>query len=133
MTTIILYGIASVILLVLDALWLGLITKSFYADQLGHLMRENVNFAIAAGFYLTYALGVVILAVKPALAAESWIIAAGYGALLGFIAYGTYNFTNMATLKDWPMMMSLVDITWGSFLTALVSVTTYGVFTLAVK
>lgn len=119
------YGIATLILFVLDFIWLGVVAKDFYSNQLGNLMVDQVKFGIASAFYLTYTVGIVILAVKPALDANNILIAVGYAALFGFLAYGTYNFTNMSTLKDWPMMMSLVDIVWGTTLTTITATVTY--------
>ena len=101
----------------IDALWLGLIARRFYVDQLGALMRDSPNMLAAGGFYLFYVAGIVFFAVAPALAAGSWKTAALNGALLGLIAYGTYDMTNLATLKDWPVTMSAVDLIWGGVLT----------------
>ena len=119
------YAIATITLFILDFIWLGFVAKGFYADQLGHLMADNVKYGIAAAFYMTYTIGIVVFAVKPAIEANTILMAFGYGALFGFLAYGTYDFTNMATLKDWPVKMSIVDIIWGTTLTATVSAVTY--------
>ena len=119
------YAIATVILFIIDFIWLGFIAKDFYKDQLGHLMTDPVKYGIAAAFYLTYTVGITVFAVKPALDADNLWLALGYGALFGFLAYGTYDFTNMATLKDWPFMMSIVDVIWGTCLTAVTAVGTY--------
>jgi len=113
------YAATLVVFLGLDALWLGYIARSFYASQLGGLLRESVNFAAAGGFYLAYVGGVVYFAVAPALAEGSWQKAALNGALLGLLAYGTYDMTNIATLKNWPVPMSVVDIAWGGVLTGI--------------
>lgn len=106
-------------LFVFDAIWLGLIARTFYRDQLGDMMLPSPILAIAAVFYLFFAAAVVILAVVPALGANSLIMAVAYGAILGLAAYGTYDITNLATLKNWPLAMSLVDLAWGLFVTAL--------------
>ncbi|GAB4393028.1 MAG: DUF2177 family protein [Kiloniellaceae bacterium] len=119
------YAATLVVFLGLDALWLGYIARSFYASQLGGLMRESVNFAAAGGFYLAYVGGVVYFAVAPALAEGSWQKAALNGALLGLLAYGTYDMTNIATLKNWPVPMSVVDIAWGGVLTGLSATLAY--------
>ena len=104
--------------LIIDLLWLGVVARRFYAAQLGPLMRTPINWAAAGGFYLAYVAGVVFFAVAPALAASSWTTAAINGALLGLLAYGTYDMTNLATLKGWPLPMSLVDMVWGAVLTS---------------
>jgi len=108
--------------LIIDAVWLGVISKRFYAEQLGSLMRERVLFAPAAVFYLIYAAGVVILAIRPEQPDLSLVQVALLGALVGFMAYGTYNITNIATLRDWPVRMSMVDWSWGTVLTSIVAV-----------
>ena len=106
------------IFLAIDALWLGVVAKNFYAGQLGDLMVRNIKLHIAAIFYLVYTIGIVVFAIMPALAAGKITLAIGYGALFGFLAYGTYDFTNMATIRDWPTIVSVVDIIWGTFLTS---------------
>ena len=88
-------------------------------------MLEKPNLAVAALFYLFYVLAVVILAVNPALEKQQWILAAFYGGLLGLAAYGTYDITNLATLKGWSVKMTIVDIVWGTVLTASVASVSY--------
>jgi uncharacterized membrane protein len=102
----------------LDFLWLGVLMKSFYNDRLAHLMAEQVSVAPAALFYLAYVAGIVIFCVAPALESGSWRTALVFGALFGFFAYGTYDMTNLATLRGWPLSVSLVDLAWGTALTA---------------
>lgn len=108
-----------IVFLAIDALWLGVIAKNFYFQSLEHLMLDQVKLHIAALFYLFYAMGIVFFAIKPGFEAQSLLTAFLHGAFLGFLAYGTYDFTNMATLKDWPLKMSIVDIVWGSVLTGI--------------
>lgn len=105
-------------LLVLDAIWLGLVARTFYRDQLGSLMLPQPNLGIAALFYLFFAMAVVILAVMPALTSASVARALFFGAVLGLAAYGTYDITNLSTLKGWPLLMSIVDMIWGAIITA---------------
>lgn len=111
--------------LLVDALWLGLIARTFYRDQLGDLMLPSPSFGIAAIFYLFFAIAIVLLAVKPGLEAGSIWIPLGYGAVLGLAAYGTYDITNLSTLKNWPVQLSIVDMIWGTFLTSLASACGY--------
>lgn len=115
------YMCTAVIFLAIDYVWLGFIAKELYFSSLGHLMADEVNFKIAAGFYLIYAAGIVVFAVNPALISGEWKTALIYGALFGFFCYATYDFTNMATLRDWPIKVSLIDIAWGTFLTGISS------------
>lgn len=108
-------------LLAVDAVWLGLVARTFYRDQLGEMMLPNPNFAVAAAFYIFFAMAVVLLAVMPGVKAQSALVALGYGAVLGLAAYGTYDITNLATLKGWPVAVTIVDMAWGTFVTALCS------------
>ncbi|MEQ8306796.1 MAG: DUF2177 family protein [Hoeflea sp.] len=108
--------------LVIDAIWLGLVAKSFYRDQLGGLMADSVNFPVAAIFYVMFSAAAVILASATALRTGGGLLdAALLGAILGFAAYGTYDFTNLATLKNWPVAVTAVDIVWGTALTSAAS------------
>ncbi len=98
--------------LLIDALWLGIVARSFYRNQLGDMMLPSPNLAAAAIFYLVFAIAVVILAVRPGLEAGSISAAFGYGAVLGLAAYGTYDMTNLSTLKGWPVQLTVVDLVW---------------------
>ncbi|MEO1265755.1 MAG: DUF2177 family protein [Pseudomonadota bacterium] len=119
MTYVIAYFATAIVFLAIDALWLGVIATKFYKAELGSLMAENVNFVAAAGFYLVYCVGIVIFAVSPALRSGDWTQALLFGALFGFFCYATYDMTNLATLRDWPLRMSLVDMAWGTVLTGV--------------
>lgn len=105
------YAVALVVLLALDALWLGLIAIDWYRAGIGHLMADQVNVVAAALFYLLFPLGVVAFAVLPA--RDAWH-AARLGGLLGFLCYATYDLTNLATLKGWPVGITVADIAWGT-------------------
>lgn len=102
----------------LDFVWLSATSGPFYRRLLGPLMAENPNMVAAVIFYLVYVAGILVFAVRPALASGDWRGAALMGALFGFCAYATYDLTNLATLKDWPLTVTLVDMAWGSVLTA---------------
>ena len=104
-------------LLAIDALWLGVVARGFYARQLGDLMLDQPRLGIAAIFYVMYSAVIVLLASAPAFRSGSLQDAFMLGAVLGFAAYGTYDITNLSTLKNWPLMMSLVDMVWGTLLT----------------
>lgn len=118
MTYLIAYGATALVFFGLDYLWLGMVAKGFYARELGPLMRETPDFAAAGLFYLFYVAGIVFFAVLPALQSGSWKTALLYGGLLGLLAYGTYDMTNLATLKGWSVKMVVVDMAWGAALTA---------------
>ncbi len=117
-TVLIAYAGTLVSLLIADAIWLGLVARTFYRDQLGELMLPSPNLAIASVFYVFFAMAIVLLAVMPGVKAGSLTTALGYGAVLGLAAYGTYDITNLATLKGWPTIVSVVDMAWGTFVTA---------------
>lgn len=119
---IIAYVSAVLAFVVIDGIWLGLVARNFYAEQLGGLLRKDILALPAAGFYLAYTAGLVFLAVRPLEAQLSLGNVALHGALIGFLAYGTYDMTNLSTLRDWPVLMSLVDIVWGTALSASVAV-----------
>lgn len=103
----------------LDFIWLGKVATSFYRSQLGDMMRDRPDFVAAGAFYLIYVGGIVYFAVQPYISGGSWTQALLSGAILGLIAYGTYDITNLSTLKNWPLTMSLVDMAWGTVLTGI--------------
>ena len=121
------YAASAVVFLGLDLVWLGLIARSFYARQLGDLLRDSPSLAVAALFYAFYVGGIVLFAISPALQSQSWRTALVLGLLLGLLAYGTYDMTNLATVRGWPIAMSVVDLTWGSCLTAIAAAAGYAV------
>jgi len=112
-------------MLVVDSVWLGMMVKRFYSYQIGHLMAASPDLVPAFFFYLIYVLGVTILVVNPALT-NSWGLLQVFlmGAVYGLATYGTYDLTNHATLKDWPALVTIVDIIWGTLLTGTLSATT---------
>ncbi|MDP1888102.1 DUF2177 family protein [Polaromonas sp.] len=112
------YIAALLFLVVADGIWLGLLMPQQYQAWIGPLMRAQPLLLPAAAFYLLYPVGVVVFAVLPALERTSWTRAAALGALLGLLAYGTYDLSNLATLQGWPLQLTLVDMAWGSALTA---------------
>lgn len=117
------YGVAylatAAVFFGLDFVWLGKVATTFYRSQLGDMMRERPDFLAAGAFYLIYIGGIVYFAVQPYISGGSWTQALLSGAILGLIAYGTYDITNLATLKNWPLAMSLVDMAWGTVLTGV--------------
>jgi uncharacterized membrane protein len=123
------YLTALPVFLAIDLVWLGLIAKKFYGQQLGYLMKTEINFAAAGLFYLLFVVGLVIFSILPAIEKNSWLQAVFLGALLGFISYATYDLTNLATIKDWPFVVTIVDIAWGAFLGASVSLISYLIIT----
>ena len=104
---------------VIDMIWLGLVAKKFYREQLGSLMRAGVNWPAAIIFYLLFIAGLVFFIVYPAVEQGSWFYALWTGAFFGLICYATYDLTNLATLKNWPLKMTIVDLIWGSVLSGV--------------
>lgn len=113
------YIATATIFFLLDYLWLTRLAGSFYRARIGPLMLDEPRLGVAAVFYVFYVVGIVIFAILPALRAESLLTAVVLGALLGCLAYGTYDITNYATLRNWPVSMVLVDIAWGAALTGV--------------
>lgn len=110
-------------LLAIDAVWLSLTAKRFYAAHIGHLISDTPKLWVAGIFYIIYALGIAYFVVAPGIASGAGILKIFFmGAFLGFIAYGAYDFTNHATLKNWPVIVTIVDLAWGSILTGVASV-----------
>jgi len=120
-----LYTIALPVFFAIDMIWLGLVAKDFYKGQIGFLMKSDINWTAAILFYLLFIVGLVLFVITPSVEKDSWTHALFFGALFGFITYATYDLTNLATLKDWPILVTLVDLAWGATLGALVSVITY--------
>jgi uncharacterized membrane protein len=116
-----LYVLTIPIFFVIDIIWLGVIAKGFYRRHLGFILSPDVNWKAAVVFYLMYIVGIIFFAVRPAVSSNSWGQAAILGALYGFFTYATYDFTNLATIKNWPIIIVMVDIIWGVCLCTLVS------------
>jgi uncharacterized membrane protein len=111
------YFSALVVFLGIDFIWLAFVARNFYFERLGPLMLDQPNFAVAAIFYLFYVVGVVHLAIIPGLKEGSVMVAVTNAAIFGLLAYGTYDITNMATLKGWSWEVAIVDMIWGAVLT----------------
>lgn len=115
---IIAYFATALVFLAVDYVWLSQIATRFYFDRIGHLLMDKPNMGAAGAFYIIYVVGIVIFAVAPALKSESLAIAIIYGAMFGFFTYATYDVTNYATLRDWPVIVTVVDVAWGTVLSA---------------
>ena len=120
-----LYAIALPVFFLIDMIWLGLVAKNFYRSQIGTLLKADVNWTAAIIFYAMFIAGLIVFVIAPAVAKGSWTHALIFGALFGLITYATYDLTNLATLKDWPLLVTIVDMCWGAVLAASVSTATY--------
>jgi uncharacterized membrane protein len=123
------YALTAVVFFAIDLLWLGIAARGTYQKYLGHLLAEQVNWTAAIIFYLLFIVGIFIFAIMPAVAKESITQALILGALFGFFTYATYDLTNLATLKDWPLGIVFIDMAWGAVLTAIVSMSGYAIVT----
>ena len=119
------YAITLPIFFGIDLVWLGLVANAFYPRHLGHLLAAQVQWIPAVLFYLLFIAGIVFLAVKPAVEAGRARRALVSGAFLGLVSYATYDLTNQATMRDWPAIVTVVDLTWGTVLTGTVAVVSY--------
>lgn len=128
-----LYFIALPIFIILDLLWIGVIANGFYKKHIGHLMTSNINLIAVVLFYVIFLAGLVTFVLIPSLEARSIVRSIMYGALFGLVTYATYDFTNLATLKNWSVLVTVVDLFWGAFLSASVSGLTFWIYTATSK
>ena len=120
-----LYLVTFIAFLAVDAVWLALVARTFYRKYLGFLMAPNPNWLAAILFYLLFVVGALVLAVLPGLETGSLKTTLLRGALFGLIAYATYDLTNLATVRDWPLIVTVVDMIWGTVLSTAVSYVGY--------
>jgi uncharacterized membrane protein len=118
MTYVASYFAALFAFVVIDMAWLAAMTSRLYRPTLGDILIADVNLSPAIMFYLIYPVGLVVFALNPALKSGSMTTAATYGALFGFLAYATYDLTNYSTLRNWTMQLTIIDILWGTMLSA---------------
>lgn len=116
-----LYGLTAIVFFAIDFVWLSIATSRIYAPYIGDLLLERPNLPVAAAFYLLYVVGVLYLASLPGYDSGSISQAAIRGAVLGLLAYGTYDLTNLSTLKGWAWQVSAIDMVWGTVLTGTVA------------
>jgi uncharacterized membrane protein len=125
MTFLKLYLIAFVVFFAIDMVWLGLIAKNLYSRHLGFIMAPQVKWVAAIVFYLLFIVGLVFFVIQPAIVKDSLTYAIFAGLLFGLITYATYDLTNLATLNNWPITITIIDLAWGSFLGMAVSTITF--------
>jgi uncharacterized membrane protein len=116
-----LYLVALAAFLVIDLLWLGVVMRSFYQQQLGFIMAPSVNWPVAILFYLLFVAGLLVFVILPGLQENSLKKVLLRGGFFGLVTYATYDLTNLATLKDWPVVFSTVDLIWGVLISVFVS------------
>jgi uncharacterized membrane protein len=125
MRSLVLYAATLAVFFGIDLIWLAIMNKRFYAVQLNGLMSDKVQWVPAILFYFLFIAALIILVVLPAAGAGSWLKACALGALLGMVAYATYDLTNLSTIKDWPLAVTVVDIVWGTAISAIVATISY--------
>lgn len=116
-----LYFLTLIIFLAIDSLWLGLVAPKFYESQIGYIMADDPNILAAGVFYLLFIVGMVVFVVEPGINGDSLPQAVLRGALFGLVTYATYDLTNLATLEGWPILVTIVDLMWGTALCATVT------------
>lgn len=119
------YLVAGALFAIIDGIWLSFVANKLYRSQLGALLLDKPNLPAAVVFYLVFLVGLVVFVINPALSSGDWKVALGLGALFGFVTYATYDLTNLATLKGYPLTITIVDLIWGTVLTASVSVAAF--------
>jgi uncharacterized membrane protein len=119
------YILAFVVFILIDSIWLGFIARNLYRKQIGFLLKEKFDMKVALIFYLFFIAGLVFFVLNTAIINQSWQYALFAGLFYGFITYATYDITNLATIKDWPVMLTVIDIIWGSFICGTTSIITY--------
>lgn len=128
MKIILLYVLSLIIFFVIDFIWLTKIAKDLYQEQIGFLLRDNFQFYPALLFYLLYIVGIVYFAILPAIETNNWSLALFNGCFLGFLCYATYDLTNLATIKNWPVKIVILDILWGTFITGITAFLTFMIY-----
>lgn len=124
-----LYLIALPVFLLIDIVWLAVVAKNFYSKYLGYIMSPTPNWTAAIIFYLLFIAGLILFVISPALEKQSWTYALIYGLLFGLMTYATYDLTNLATIKGWPLIVTIVDLVWGMAISASVSIITFFIVT----
>jgi len=116
------YVLTFIVFIVIDLTWIGFLAKDLYKNQLGKFLSGDVNWPAAIIFYLLFIVGIFVFVILPALEKDSLKTVLVMGALFGLITYATYDLTNLATVKDWPVKIVVIDMLWGASLTCMVSV-----------
>lgn len=122
-----LYLAALAVFFLIDLFWLGVIAKNLYREQIGILMADKIRWTPAILFYLIYMAGLVHFAILPGLKESSWQLTLFYGSFFGFVCYATYDLTNLATLKDWPVKIVIYDLLWGAFISGVTSLIIFSI------
>lgn len=118
-----------IVFFTIDIVWLAFVAKKIYKEQLGFIMSDKPNVLAALAFYLIFIVGLLFFVINPAIEKESFMSALLVGMLFGFVTYSTYDLTNLATLANWPLKITIIDLIWGTSLGGLVSSISYMILT----
>lgn len=124
-----LFGVGFVVFFIIDIIWLALIARKLYQDQIGFLLKTDVNWIAAILFYVLFIIGLVVFVITPSVDSLSIGKAMLLGAFFGLVTYATYDLTNLAAMKDWPLSITIIDLAWGTFLGFSTSTLTYLIYT----
>ncbi|MCK5811325.1 MAG: DUF2177 family protein [Clostridiales bacterium] len=125
---IVIFLVTFIIFMIIDFLWLSIFAKKFYHKHLGYIMAKKQNMLATVIFYVVFIIGLVFFVINPAINKHSVVYAIFVGSFYGVVTYGTYNLTNFATIKNWPISITIIDLIWGGFLCGLISLTSYLLF-----
>lgn len=124
------YAGTLVLFAALDLVWIGVVMREFYRQGIGHLMSDRTNWKSGIAFYLIYTAGLMFFAISPSIIAHTFLGAAILGGLFGFFCYATYDLTNLATLRDWPLKVAIIDMLWGFAVSVAVSMVAFSIASL---
>lgn len=127
------YGVTFLTFFVIDLIWLVVVARKLYQKELGFIMSPKPNWTAAIIFYLLFIVGLLFFVIYPAIGKDSVSYALLAGMFFGLITYGTYDLTNLATLKDWPIKITIIDLIWGTSLGGLVSTVSFLISTKGLK
>lgn len=119
------FFITLVVFLGVDMIWLGIVARKLYSDKLGYIMTSSPKWWAAILFYLVFVIGIQFFVLYPALEKQQLLYALLTGMFFGFVTYATYDLTNLATLKDWPLLITVIDLIWGTALGGLTTLLSY--------
>ncbi len=125
---IVIFLVTFIIFMIIDFLWLSIFAKKIYHKHLGYIMAKKQNMLATVIFYAVFIIGLLFFVINPAIIRQSVVMALFAGSFYGLITYGTYNLTNFATIKNWPITITIIDLTWGIFLCGLISLISYLLF-----
>lgn len=129
MKWIVYFSVTFIVFMGIDLIWLGFVAKNIYAKYLGYLMAPTINWVAAFVFYVIFNVGVLYFVIAPSLVDRDFMQLVIRAMLFGFVTYATYDLTNLATIRDWPITITIIDLIWGTTLSTSVSILSYLIIT----